>query len=90
LRTRAQAIGLDTTTWLNCAASTEMDATMGRARQLFDRVGGQGTPTMMWSTDEGKTWAYFTNASGQPYDSGGVPQDIVVKTIQDYYNKAKT
>ncbi len=83
----ADKLKLDTTKWLNCVATDSTEKAMAKAYELFQKMGAGGTPTMVWSSDNGVTWNYFKGPDGQDMTTGGVPLEIVNNTIAAYYQK---
>jgi protein-disulfide isomerase len=88
MKKAADKLKLDSNKWLNCVASDQTDSVPKKSYALFTRVGAQGTPTLMWSSDAGITWNFFVNPNnGQPIQSGGVPVEIINNTIATYYQR---
>ncbi len=84
LKQTAASLNLETSKWLGCMISNDMKQPLAKAYALFQKMGAQGTPTMMWSPD-GENWQFFADELGQPYVSGGVPIELVAKTIDKFY-----
>ncbi|HVO42944.1 MAG TPA: thioredoxin domain-containing protein [Aggregatilineales bacterium] len=74
LNLNAQSLG-------DCITGSDMNGILQRSSDLFNKYKLQGTPTMMYSTDGGQTFQFFTDSTGQPIAEGGPTYDILLANL---------
>lgn len=80
----ATGLGLDSHALVACIASGETRPILTQARGVYDRLHIVGTPGLMWS-DNGSNWQFFMDDNKQPLTQGGVPLEVIARTIETYY-----
>ncbi len=78
----AHGLNLDTTAFTRCLSSGETEKTILTTSDVTNQLGVTGTPTMLYSTDGGKTFQYWPDPSTQDNKMrGGVTLDVIDNTI---------
>jgi protein-disulfide isomerase len=74
-------ITVNSTDVTQCVSGGEMDGVLQASSAMFQKNGGRGTPTMMYSTDGGETFQFFTDDGGKQIIDGGPTYDIVISRL---------
>jgi protein-disulfide isomerase len=84
LKKTAAAQNVDTAKWLDCISKKDPQKAIVNSYNLFQKLGAQGTPTVMWSKDGGVTWNLFKDRNGVPQNSGGVGIETILQTVEAF------
>lgn len=76
----ARDLSLDEDAFANCLAKDEIPLAVRSAGAIFEAMGGQYTPSLIYSRDGGKSWNWFTQPDGRRYDAQ-VPLSAIDQVI---------
>ena len=78
---KATSLKLDSATFSKCLTGGETESTIRSTADLASQIGANSTPSMLYSTDDGKTWQWWLDSTNQDVH-GGVPLQAIGDTIE--------
>ncbi len=76
----ARDLSLDDAAFADCLASAEIPLAVRSAAAIFEAIGGQFTPSLIYSRDGGKSWNWFAQPDGRRYEAQ-VPLSAVDQVV---------